>query len=162
MRMRIFAISLTISWLLWPGEMKEWPTHTICKTKDFEAYYKSCDPLQDVGVSLIPCSTNLAKNMMAKIGVILRQDANVVNTNTKIYFNGAYLFHEEKPLCEKTAPKFSFCGKKKGELVLYNHSVRFGSSILPKGEYFIFLELLNENNYKVACANFTVYSHRLD
>ncbi|KAM3929728.1 lymphocyte antigen 86 [Leptodactylus fuscus] len=157
--MKIFTIVLTISWLLCPGEMKEWPTHTICKTKDFEAYYKSCDPLQDVGISFNPCSRNLKQHIIAKIGVTLRQDINLLSINTRIYYNGAYLFHEEKTLCEKTAPKLSFCGKRKGEFVLYNHSVKFGFPSLPKGEYFITLELLNENNYIVACANATLYSH---
>ncbi|XP_044149955.1 lymphocyte antigen 86 isoform X3 [Bufo gargarizans] len=114
--MKNVAIVLTISWLLRPGEMKEWPTHTICKTKDFEAYYKSCDPLQDIGVSFYPCSRVLTKHITAKIGVILK-------------------------------------------FVLYNHFVSFGFSTLPKGEYFIMLELLNEHAYKVACANFTLYSH---
>ncbi|XP_044149953.1 lymphocyte antigen 86 isoform X1 [Bufo gargarizans] len=157
--MKNVAIVLTISWLLRPGEMKEWPTHTICKTKDFEAYYKSCDPLQDIGVSFYPCSRVLTKHITAKIGVILRQDINLLHMSSNFFYNGAYLFHEDKYLCDYTAPKFSFCGKKKGEFVLYNHFVSFGFSTLPKGEYFIMLELLNEHAYKVACANFTLYSH---
>ncbi|XP_066435032.1 lymphocyte antigen 86 isoform X1 [Eleutherodactylus coqui] len=152
------AIFLTISWLLWPGEMKEWPTHTICKTKDFEAYYKSCDPLQDGGVSFNPCTRHLRETMVAKIGMILRQDINVLYMSSKVFYNGAYLFHQEKLLCEKTVPRYSFCGKKKGEFVLYNHPVKFGLPSLPKGEYFITMELLNEHNYKVVCANFTLYS----
>ncbi|XP_073532776.1 lymphocyte antigen 86 isoform X2 [Phyllobates terribilis] len=157
--MKNFAIFLTISWFLWPGEMKEWPTHTICKAKDFEAYYKSCDPLQDIGVSLNPCSRILSKHMIAKIGVVLRQDINILYSNTRIFINGGYVFHDEKFLCEKTAPKFSFCGKRKGESVLYDHYVKFGFPELPKGQYYILLELLNEHNYKIACANFTLYSH---
>ncbi|XP_077123769.1 lymphocyte antigen 86 isoform X2 [Ranitomeya variabilis] len=128
--MKNFAIFFTISWFLWPGEMKEWPTHTICKTKDFEAYYKSCG-----------------------------QDINLLYSNTRIFINGVNLFHQEKSLCEKTAPKYSFCGKRKGEYVFYNHSVKFGIPELHKGQYYILLELLNEHNYKVACANFTLYSH---
>lgn len=157
--MKNFAIFLAISLLSWPGEMKEWSTHTICKTKDFEAYYKSCDPLQDVGVSFIPCSNILKHNLIAKIGVILRQDINLLYINTRIFYNGAYLFHQDKTLCGKTDPKFSFCGKKKGEFVFYNHSVNLGLPALPKGEYAILLELLNEDNYKIACVNFTLYSH---
>ncbi|XP_073423420.1 lymphocyte antigen 86 [Dendrobates tinctorius] len=158
--MKNFAIFLTISWFLWPGEMKEWPTHTICKTKDFEVYYKSCDPLQDIGVSFNPCSRILSQRIIAKIGVILRQDINLLYSNTRIFINGVCLFHEEKSLCEKTTPKFSFCGRRKGEYVFYNHSVKFGIAELPKGQYYILLELLNEHNYKIACANFTLYSHR--
>ncbi|KAG9479291.1 hypothetical protein GDO78_012782 [Eleutherodactylus coqui] len=86
------------------------------------------------------------------------QDINVLYMSSKVFYNGAYLFHQEKLLCEKTAPQYSFCGKKKGEFVLYNHPVKFGLPSLPKGEYFITLELLNEHNYKVVCANFTLYS----
>ncbi|XP_077123768.1 lymphocyte antigen 86 isoform X1 [Ranitomeya variabilis] len=157
--MKNFAIFFTISWFLWPGEMKEWPTHTICKTKDFEAYYKSCDPLQDIGVSFNPCSRILSQRIIAKIGIILRQDINLLYSNTRIFINGVNLFHQEKSLCEKTAPKYSFCGKRKGEYVFYNHSVKFGIPELHKGQYYILLELLNEHNYKVACANFTLYSH---
>ncbi|XP_075684562.1 lymphocyte antigen 86 [Rhinoderma darwinii] len=156
--MKNFAILLAISCLLWPGEMKEWPTHTICKTKDFEAYYKSCDPLQDVGVSFNPCTRILSKHLLAKIGLMLRQDINLLYYSTEISYNGAYLFHEEKTLCGKIAPRFTFCGKKKGEFVFYNHSVKFGIPFLPKGEYLISLKFLNEHNYKIGCVNFTLYS----
>ncbi|KAG8571663.1 hypothetical protein GDO81_011744 [Engystomops pustulosus] len=130
--MKNFVIFLIISQLLFPGEMKEWPTHTICKTEEVEAYYKSCDPMQDAGLSMDPCYRSLGKRLMAKIGVILRQDINLLYMNSRIGYNGVYLFHEEKTLCEKTAPKFSFCGKKKGEFVLYNHSVKIGGPSLPK------------------------------
>ncbi|XP_056377071.1 lymphocyte antigen 86 isoform X2 [Hyla sarda] len=133
-----------------------------CHHDDFFQPQFFTDPLQDVGISFNPCSRNLKQNIIAKVGLILRQDVNLLYSNTKIYYKGTYLFHEEKPLCEKTAPQFSFCGKKKGEFIFYNHSVRFGISSLPKGEYLILLEFVNEQNYKIACVNFTVYSNPLD
>ncbi|XP_075069123.1 lymphocyte antigen 86 isoform X2 [Mixophyes fleayi] len=139
--------------------MSEWPVHTICKTKDFEAYYKSCDPLQDIGFSFNPCSRILPRHQIITVGVLLRRDIKSLYLTLTIFYNGVPLIHQEKTLCGDRAPRFSFCGKKKGEFIFYDHTIRLGFPAFPKGDYIVLLELRNEDNYKIVCGNITLYSH---
>ncbi|XP_053324198.1 lymphocyte antigen 86 isoform X2 [Spea bombifrons] len=58
--------------LLCPGEMKEWPTHSICKSEHLELYYRSCDPFQDYGVSISPCDIYSHERYNMQLGLILK------------------------------------------------------------------------------------------
>ncbi|MEE6465163.1 hypothetical protein FKM82_006471 [Ascaphus truei] len=109
--------AVVLSLLLFcPGEMKEWPEHTLCNMKDFEAYYKSCDPFQDFGFSIEPCGKYMPSPVIMKIAFLLRRDINELFFHSKIYLNGNHFLSYEAPMCEKTVPHFTFCGKKKGDV----------------------------------------------
>ncbi|XP_063779167.1 lymphocyte antigen 86 isoform X2 [Pseudophryne corroboree] len=130
--MKNFIFFLFALCFLWPGEMREWPLHTICKTKDFEAYYKSCG--HDI------------KSLYVKLN---------------IFYNGYLFAQEDRTLCDEKAPRYSFCGKKKGESVFYDHDVKLGVSYIPRGDYMVTMELRNEDHDQIACVNVTIYSHPL-
>ncbi|XP_053570679.1 lymphocyte antigen 86 [Bombina bombina] len=157
--MKILVVMLFCFCLLCPGDMKEWPTHEICKKRDFEAYYKSCDPVQDIGVSIEPCSRTAFNHFHLKIGVLLRQDINELYSNINVYVNGYYVLNIRKPLCEKTTQIVSICGKQKGEFIIYDGNVNIGSSAFPEGDYVLNMNLVNENNFLIGCANLTVNIH---
>ncbi|CAH2284254.1 Hypothetical predicted protein [Pelobates cultripes] len=144
--------------LLCPGENKEWPTHTLCKTKDLESYYKSCDPFQDFGLSILPCDKYLDNAFAMKIGIILRRDANKMRTVLKLSYDGKYLIAVKKLICDDADKRYSFCGRKKGEYLQIDQTVTFHLLIIPKGNYFLELELFNEDDFKLACANITIIS----
>ncbi|OCT76414.1 hypothetical protein XELAEV_18031614mg [Xenopus laevis] len=105
-----FVISLL---LFCPGEMTEWPTHTLCNTGNFQAFYKSCDPLQDFGVDLSLCSP-IAQDMKLRFGVLLRHNIKELFLAITAYFNGQLFLNYDYTICESSAPRFSFCGRKKG------------------------------------------------
>ncbi|XP_063779166.1 lymphocyte antigen 86 isoform X1 [Pseudophryne corroboree] len=159
--MKNFIFFLFALCFLWPGEMREWPLHTICKTKDFEAYYKSCDPLQDGGFSFTPCSRILPKYQIMRIGIVLRHDIKSLYVKLNIFYNGYLFAQEDRTLCDEKAPRYSFCGKKKGESVFYDHDVKLGVSYIPRGDYMVTMELRNEDHDQIACVNVTIYSHPL-
>ncbi|KAJ1200662.1 hypothetical protein NDU88_004483 [Pleurodeles waltl] len=94
-------------------ESKEWPLHTFCKTDHFEASYKSCDPLQDIGFSIDPCYLTAGGENM-KIAVLLRRDINALFLHINGFIRKLNVFSTILTLCELDHPKFTFCGAKKG------------------------------------------------
>nr|XP_033785570.1 lymphocyte antigen 86 isoform X4 [Geotrypetes seraphini] len=64
------------------SESKEWPMHTICSGPNLEGYYRSCDPLQDIGLSIEPCFKTLPEVVQIKIALLLQL----------IYFEGPVKF----------------------------------------------------------------------
>ncbi|XP_077348272.1 lymphocyte antigen 86 isoform X2 [Lithobates pipiens] len=154
--MKTFAIGLLVCYLRL-GEMKEWPRHTICKLNEFEATYQSCDPLQDAGLSLNPCTSNLHENMNVTLGVVLRHDINFLLFRVIASNSGHKLITQETILCERNLQAYSFCGKKKGDFVFYQHRLRVEVPIILKGHFNISLMIFNEDNLIVACADLAIY-----
>ncbi|KAM5158243.1 lymphocyte antigen 86 [Mantella aurantiaca] len=153
--MKSFTICLLVCYLCL-GEMRQWPRHTICKMKDFEAYYQVCDPLQDGGFSLKPCTGNLHEHINVTLGVILRHDINFLLLRVMAFYNGYKLLSQEIVVCERTLQAYSFCGKKKGDFILYHHPLKVNVPGTVKGHFNISIELINEDNFIVACADFTI------
>ncbi|XP_068090721.1 lymphocyte antigen 86 [Hyperolius riggenbachi] len=153
--MKDFSIFLFAFCCLYLGEMKEWPRHTVCRMKNVEVYYKSCDPLQDIGVSFNPCPLGDRDHVNLTIGVILRHHINSLFCNVNIFNNGHKLLNYEETFCDHLQ-RYSFCRKKKGEFVLFHHPVRIPISFIPQGNFRILTQLLNEDNLTIACADFNI------
>ncbi|XP_053324196.1 lymphocyte antigen 86 isoform X1 [Spea bombifrons] len=141
--------------LLCPGEMKEWPTHSICKSEHLELYYRSCDPFQDYGVSISPCDIYSHERYNMQLGLILRHNINTLRVNMKLFRYGIYILDYGQPICEIDDQRFSFCGRKKGEFVYIDHPFSIPLKSLPKGEYLIEMELFGEDK-NISCVNLTL------
>ncbi|KAM4689609.1 lymphocyte antigen 86 [Discoglossus pictus] len=105
-----------------------------------------------------PCTKHMQKSPVLRIAVVLRRDINELYFNLNLAYHGKHILSQSKPLCEKLTPNFTFCGRKKGEYILYEGSIHDRLPFIPKGEYAVTLELFNEDNYRIACGNVTILS----
>lgn len=135
-----------------------WPTHTVCKDGSFKVLYQSCDPLQDFGFSVEQCSKYLKPNLNIRFGIILREDIKELFLDINLLSKGASILSYSYPVCEEDLPKFSFCGRRKGEQIYYAGPANNLGFEIPEGEYQVLLKLYNEKHSMVACANATVIS----
>ncbi|XP_030045913.1 lymphocyte antigen 86 [Microcaecilia unicolor] len=156
--MNIFTTAVSAFFLFYVLESKEWPMHTICREPDLEWYYRSCDPLQDIGVSIEPCSKSLLETTYVKIALLLRRDFKWLTAKLNVFIQSLKVFSYSYSLCEPTSAYYTFCGRRKGELVYFEGPVKFGIQTIPQGEYNVSLELFNEDNYNIGCANITLIS----
>ncbi|XP_040210456.1 lymphocyte antigen 86 [Rana temporaria] len=76
-----------------------------------------CYPLQDAGLSINPCTRNLHEHMNISIGVILRHDINLLLFRLIAFYKEHKILTQEMLICERTFPAYSFCGKKKGDVL---------------------------------------------
>nr|XP_033785567.1 lymphocyte antigen 86 isoform X2 [Geotrypetes seraphini] len=141
------------------SESKEWPMHTICSGPNLEGYYRSCDPLQDIGLSIEPCFKTLPEVVQIKIALLLRRDIKWLTLNLSVFIQSLKVFSFSHLICEPTSTFYTFCGRRKGELIYFEGPVKFGIGTIPTGEYNVSLELFNEDNYNIACGNLTLVSH---
>uniref|UniRef100_A0A8D0BKF9 Lymphocyte antigen 86 n=1 Tax=Salvator merianae TaxID=96440 RepID=A0A8D0BKF9_SALMN len=152
------ASSLTLL-LIYTTVSIGWPIHTICKTDNLELKYTSCDPRQDFAFSLDSCSTAVPQTVNIRTGAILRHNINELFADVSLDVNGRNVPVFSSQVCERNRPKFSFCGKKKGEFVYYEGPVNIEFEDIPKGDFAVQVKFLNEDRLTILCANFTVRSH---
>ncbi|XP_045861562.1 lymphocyte antigen 86 isoform X1 [Meles meles] len=116
------------------------------------------DPLQDFGFSVDPCSKHLKAKLNIRFGMILREDIKELFLDIALFTKGSSILNFSYPICEEDLPKFSFCGRRKGEQIYFAGPINNpGFEILP-GKYHVLLELYNGDRSTVACANATVIS----
>ncbi|XP_047651147.1 lymphocyte antigen 86 [Phacochoerus africanus] len=156
--MRGFTAALLVWTLVSPqgGGGEAWPTHVACRDGSLEVLYQSCDPLQDFGFSVDQCSKQLKPNLHIRFGIILRQDIRELFLDVALFNQGSSILNFSYPICEADLPKFSFCGRRKGEQIYYAGPVNNLGFEIPAGEYRVLLELYNQDHSTVACANATV------
>ncbi|XP_036112287.1 lymphocyte antigen 86 [Molossus molossus] len=155
--MRGFAAAFLLCTLLAPRG-QAWPTHTACRGGSLEILYQSCDPLQDFGFSVDQCSQHLKSNLSIRFGIILREDIKELFLGITLLTEGTSFLSYSYAICEEDLPRFSFCGRRKGEQLYYAGPVHNLGLDIPKGEYQVLLKLYNEDHSMVACANATVIS----
>ncbi|KAL6040333.1 hypothetical protein STEG23_017233, partial [Scotinomys teguina] len=115
-------------------------------------------PLQDFGLSIDQCSKQIQPYLNIRFGIILREDIRKLFLDIALVSGGSSILNYSYPICEEDQPKFSFCGRRKGEQIYYAGPVNnLGFDVL-QGKYQILLELYDENRAIVACANATVIS----
>ncbi|XP_005398929.1 PREDICTED: lymphocyte antigen 86 [Chinchilla lanigera] len=156
-----FVITLLVWTLISPGNGSwgggtSWPTHTACRKEGLEVLYQSCDPLQDFGFSVDQCAKHLKPNLNIRVGIILREDIRELYLDIVLISKGASVFNYSYPICEVDLPKFSFCGRKKGEQLYYAGPMNNPGFEIYEGKYQVLLELYNEKRTTLACANATV------
>nr|XP_020028286.1 lymphocyte antigen 86 [Castor canadensis] len=133
-----------------------WPTHMACSNEGLEVLYQSCDPLQDFGFSIDQCSKQLKSDLNIRFGIILRQDIKELFLDIALVSDGSSILNFSYPICEEDFPKFSFCGRRKGEQIYFAGPINNPGLDIPVGKYHVLLELYDENRSMVACANATV------
>ncbi|XP_006181157.2 lymphocyte antigen 86 [Camelus dromedarius] len=155
--MKGFAAAFLVWALVSPqGGGETWPAHTACRDGNLEVLYQSCDPLQDFGFSADQCSKQLKPNLNIRFGIVLREDIEELFLDVALFAKGSSILKFSYPVCEVDLPKFSFCGRKKGEQIYYAGPVNNPGFEIPVGEYQVLLELYNRDHSTVACANATV------
>lgn len=118
--------------------------------------YQSCDPSQDFGFSFDQCSKEIKPNLSIKFGLILREDIKELFLDVALFVKGVSFLNFSYPICEEDLPKFSFCGRRKGEQIYYAGPVNNPWFEVPEGEYQALLELYDEKRFVLACANATI------
>ncbi|XP_002714206.2 lymphocyte antigen 86 [Oryctolagus cuniculus] len=154
--MKGFTATLLVCMLLGGSPGGAWPTHLACRSGGLEVFYQSCDPLQDFGLSIDECSRELKPNLSIRFGLILREDIRQLFLDVTLVSKGVSVLNFSYPICEEDFPKFSFCGRRKGEQIYFAGPVNNPAFDILQGEYEILLQLYNENHSTVACANATV------
>ncbi|XP_019650579.1 lymphocyte antigen 86 isoform X2 [Ailuropoda melanoleuca] len=126
--MKGFTVALLVWTLISPSSCsKAWPTHTVCRDGDLEVLYQSCG-----------------------------EDIKELFLDIALFNKGSSILNFSYPICEEDLPKFSFCGRRKGEQIYFAGPINNPGIEIPEGEYQVLLELYNENRSTVACANATV------
>ncbi|XP_025746618.2 lymphocyte antigen 86 isoform X2 [Callorhinus ursinus] len=106
---------------------KAWPTHTVCRDGNLEVLYQSCG-----------------------------EDIKELFLDVALFNKGSSILNFSYPICEEDLPKFSFCGRRKGEQIYFAGPISNPGFEILQGEYQVLLELYNENHFTVACANATI------
>uniref|UniRef100_A0A8D0GNA3 Lymphocyte antigen 86 n=1 Tax=Sphenodon punctatus TaxID=8508 RepID=A0A8D0GNA3_SPHPU len=118
--------------LLYAHVSKEWPTHTVCKEHNLEIYYKSCDPVQDFALSIDGCSRITVRAFTIRAALVLRHSIKKLFLNVDLIINGKSILNYSSTLCEPGRPRFTFCGRMKGEHIYYEGPVSLGIHELPQ------------------------------
>nr|XP_054109704.1 lymphocyte antigen 86 isoform X2 [Callithrix jacchus] len=77
------------------------------------------DPLQDFGFSIEKCSKELKPKVNIRFGIILREDIKELFLDLALMAKGSSVLNFSYPICEEALPKFSFCGRRKGDLLCW-------------------------------------------
>uniref|UniRef100_A0A452DM01 Lymphocyte antigen 86 n=1 Tax=Capra hircus TaxID=9925 RepID=A0A452DM01_CAPHI len=127
--MKGFAAALLIWTLLSPRRAggEAWPTHTACRNGNLQVLYQSCG-----------------------------EDIEQLFLDVALFSKGLSILNFSYPICEVDLPKFSFCGRRKGEQIYYAGPLNNPGFEIPEGDYEVLLELYNQDHATVACANATV------
>ncbi|XP_066481396.1 lymphocyte antigen 86 isoform X2 [Tiliqua scincoides] len=128
--MKTFQVASLILLLIYATKSIRWPLHTVCKNDRLELYYRSC------GHSISELSVDISLD---------------INGNSVVVYS--------KQICEPNHPRFTFCGKRKGELIYYEGPVSLGLHDIPQGDLGAKVEFFNENHRTIICANLTIKHH---
>ncbi|KAL7887610.1 hypothetical protein AOLI_G00053310 [Acnodon oligacanthus] len=136
-----------------------WPVHTLCNSNKISVKYRSCDPLQDIGFTLLSsCAQIWTKPITIKLTLPLRKSIDEFYVSMDITFLGDFVFHHDELLCLPNFPRFTFCGSKKGEII--NVATSLSTLKIPlKGLYNLMVHGINQDSFQIACVNATLEFH---
>ncbi|KAH0617943.1 hypothetical protein JD844_016731 [Phrynosoma platyrhinos] len=117
------------------------------------------DPLQDFAFSFNSCSSGAPKKVNVRIATILRYPIRELSVDVSLTINGKKVPIYSKKICERDHPRFSFCGKKRGEYIYYEGPVSVGVHEIPQGDFNVTVQLFNEDHHTVICGDFVIKSH---
>ncbi|XP_060627637.2 lymphocyte antigen 86 [Anolis sagrei] len=158
--MKVFQVSPLLFLLIYTtSSTSKWPTHTVCKNDNLEVKYKSCDPRQDIAFSFESCTSTAPQKTNIRIGTVLRYPIRELSAVVSLDINGKQVPVYSTTICERDRPRFSFCGKNKGEFIYYEGPASIGFDEIPQGDFNAKVELFNEDHHIIICADFTVKSH---
>ncbi|XP_009295493.1 lymphocyte antigen 86 isoform X1 [Danio rerio] len=134
----------------------QWPLHTICNSNKLTVTYRSCDPLQDVGVSFLPCPNKLTDPTTVRIAFILRQSITEFYSSIKLFLNGLHVWGVDEPLCLPQFPRFTFCGSRRGEMITFEMLIKSKVDLPLKGDFNLMVHGINQDGFQIACVNATL------
>ncbi|XP_026532440.1 lymphocyte antigen 86 [Notechis scutatus] len=150
------VVPVLLSLIYTTASITRWPTHIICKSNNLEVSYRSCDPLQDVALSVDSCTYVVGRDVNVRLATVLRHAINELSVDFSLTINGQIVPLYSKQLCERNQPQFQFCGKKKGEYIYYSGPVSLNMENIPQGEFNVTAQLFNEDRHTIICANFYI------
>uniref|UniRef100_A0A8C5ST51 MD-2-related lipid-recognition domain-containing protein n=1 Tax=Laticauda laticaudata TaxID=8630 RepID=A0A8C5ST51_LATLA len=150
------VVPVLLSLIYTTFSITRWPTHIICKNNNLEVSYRSCDPLQDVALSVDSCTYVASRDVNIRLATVLRHAINELSVDFSLTINGEIVPLYSKQLCERNQPQFQFCGKKKGEYIYYSGSISLNMENIPQGEFNMTAQLFNEDRHTIICANFYI------
>ncbi|KAG5268904.1 hypothetical protein AALO_G00217740 [Alosa alosa] len=154
--MELSFLSLTLFFFTTMAEGVHWPEHVVCSSPHFQLSYASCDPFQDVGFTLNPCTDlHVQSEFNSTISLLLQHSIEELYLSLDLLHGDQKLLHYDEYLCLHHLPRFPFCGRKKGELINHDWPLKI-KSIPFKGLFNIWIQLLNQDGYQIACANVTL------
>ncbi|KAG9347719.1 hypothetical protein JZ751_003733, partial [Albula glossodonta] len=115
------------------GNGQRWPIHSLCNTSRMQVYYSSCDPIQDVGLSVSRCPVSMVGEMFVTGVLLLRQSVDELYLSLDVSYNGNHVLHYDLPVCERHFPRISSCGRKREVREMVSQEVRVNEDVaIPK------------------------------
>ncbi|XP_043082724.1 lymphocyte antigen 86 [Puntigrus tetrazona] len=136
-----------------------WPLHTICDSGKITVTYTSCDPLQDVGFTFLPCPERLTDLIKIRLALFLRQPVDELYSSYELWLNGHAILKRDEPLCLPHFPRFKFCGSRRGEIITIDSSFKSKIDLSLKANFDLKLRAVNQDGFLIACVNATLSFH---
>ncbi|XP_042607986.1 lymphocyte antigen 86 [Cyprinus carpio] len=137
----------------------QWPLHTVCDSERITVTYRSCDPLQDVGFTFLPCPERLTDLIKIRLALILRQSIDELYSSYELWLNGHSILKRDEPLCLPHFPRFKFCGSRRGEIITVESSFKSKMNLPLKADFDLKLRAINQDGFQIACVNATLSFH---
>ncbi|XP_067291218.1 lymphocyte antigen 86 [Pseudorasbora parva] len=154
----LLVLILSIVQMGWAySQDQQWPLHTVCNSDKLTVTYRSCDPLQDVGFTFLPCPERLTGLMKIRLAFILRQSIDEFYSSLELLLNNVNVFNRNEPLCLPHFPRFTFCGSRRGELITLDSSFQSKLNLPLKGHFYLNLHAINQDGFQIACVNATLF-----
>ncbi|XP_007238697.2 lymphocyte antigen 86 [Astyanax mexicanus] len=157
--MKILSVAITLGMVFLPSANTQeghWPVHTVCNTNKIRVKYRSCDPLQDIGFTLLsPCAQLWTEPIKPRLIVPLRQSVDELYLSVDVTLDGIPTLHLDEPLCQPNFPRYINCGSRKGELINVDGTL---DKLPPHltGQYNLIFSAINQNGFQIACVNSTI------
>ncbi|KAL1006470.1 hypothetical protein UPYG_G00072780 [Umbra pygmaea] len=156
----LLFLAILVHWP-WRGLVQEvkWPRHTVCSMDKLQIFYQSCDPLQDIGLSVSPCPETLRTTRIEtklKVTLLLWQSIEDLYMSVNLFPEGGGTFHFDESLCLPDYPRFTFCNRKKGELIAVDTQLKLNILKYLPNHINAHAVLVNQNGYRIACFNMTL------
>ncbi|XDV46816.1 hypothetical protein PO909_016650 [Leuciscus waleckii] len=153
----LLVLILSIVQMNWVySQDHQWPLHTVCTSDRLTVTYRSCDPLQDVGFTFLPCPNSLTDPMTIRLALILRQSIDELYSSVELLLKDIHVISRDEPLCLPHFPRFTFCGSRRGELITIESSFRSKVDLPLKGDFHLNLHAINQDGFQIACVNATI------
>ncbi|XP_073686453.1 lymphocyte antigen 86 [Garra rufa] len=159
--MWLFLILIMVQMNLVQSQNPQWPLHTVCDTERITVTYRSCDPLQDVGFTFLPCPERLTDPIKIRLALILRQPIHELYSSYELWLRGQStpFLNQDEPLCLPHFPRFKFCGSRRGEIITVESSFKSKTDIPLKANFDLKLHATNQDGFLIACVNATLSFH---
>ncbi|XP_031439947.1 lymphocyte antigen 86 [Clupea harengus] len=135
------------------AEQVRWPEHVLCNSPNFQLSYVSCDPFQDVGLTLNPCPDLHSVQVNSSLSLVLNHSIEELYLSLDLIHGDQKPIHYDDSLCLSHLPRFTFCGRRKGELVNHDWPLKIKAIRYIKGQFNAEIRLVNQDGHQIACAN---------